>query len=89
MVDDSNTPPFIEVITNKPGPLPGGKHVFLGGEEAIAKMTVGKGLKVNLVADEEMFPELVNPVQMAFDTKGPAVGRGLAKLSALEAQGAR
>ena len=28
-VDDSNTPPFIEVITNKPGPLPGGKHVFL------------------------------------------------------------
>ena len=38
-VDDSNTPPFIPVITNKPGPLPGGKHLFLGGEEAIAKMT--------------------------------------------------
>ncbi len=69
-VDDSNTPPFIEVITNKPGPLPGGKHVYLGGEEAIEKMTIGKNLKVNLVASEEMFPELVNPVQMAFDTKG-------------------
>jgi putative heme-binding domain-containing protein len=69
-VDDANTPPFIEVITNKPGPLPGGKHVFLGGEDAIGKMTMAKGIKVNLVASEEMFPEVVNPVQMAFDTKG-------------------
>ena len=33
-------------------------------------MTVGKGLKVNLFASEEEFPELVKPVQMAFDTKG-------------------
>ncbi|HEX3727866.1 MAG TPA: PVC-type heme-binding CxxCH protein, partial [Pirellulales bacterium] len=69
-VDDDSTPPFLEVITNKPGPLPGGKHVFLGGEESIGKMTVAKGMKVNLVASEEMFPELVNAVQMAFDTKG-------------------
>jgi putative heme-binding domain-containing protein len=70
-VDDGNTPPFIEVTTNKPGPLPGGKHVFLdGGQESISKMTIAKGMKVNLVASEAMFPELVNPVQMAFDTKG-------------------
>jgi len=69
-VDDSNTPPFIDVITNKPGPLPGGKHVFLSGEEAITKMKVADGMKVNLVASEEDFPELINPVQMAFDTKG-------------------
>ena len=69
-VDDGNTPPFLEVITNKPGPLPGGKHVFLGGREEIDKLTVAKGMKVSLVASEEMFPELVNPVQMAFDTKG-------------------
>ena len=27
-------------------------------------------MKVELFADESMFPELVNPVQMAFDTKG-------------------
>ena len=33
-------------------------------------MTVGKGLKVELFASEKEFPELVNPVQMAFDTKG-------------------
>ena len=44
--------------------------MFLSGEEAIKKMTVGKGLKVTLFADEEMFPELANPVQMAWDTKG-------------------
>ncbi len=69
-VDDANTPPFVEVISNKPGPLPGGKHEFLSGEEAIDRMTVGKNLKVNLVADESMFPELVNPVQMAFDPQG-------------------
>jgi putative heme-binding domain-containing protein len=69
-INDSNTPPFIPVITNKPGPGPNGEHVFLGGEEAISKMTIGKGLKVNLFASEEKFPELAKPVQMAFDTKG-------------------
>jgi len=68
--DDSNLSEFIPVISNKPGELPGGKHKFLSGEEAISKMTIGKGLKVELFADEKMFPELVNPVQMAFDTKG-------------------
>ncbi len=69
-VDDSNTPPFIPVETNKPGPLPGGKHVFLDAEKAIEKMTVAKGMKVNLFASEKQFPELVNPVQMSWDTQG-------------------
>lgn len=68
--DDSNHPEFLQVISNKPGSLEGGQHLFLSGEEAIAKMTVHKGMKVELFADESMFPELVNPVQMAFDTKG-------------------
>ena len=68
--DDSNLPEFIPVVTNKPGPLPGGKHVFLSGEDEIKKMTVHKGMKVTLFASEEQFPELVNPVQMAFDTRG-------------------
>ena len=68
--DDSNIPALIPVISNKPGPLPGGKHQYLSGEESISKMTVHKNMKVELFADEAMFPELVNPVQMAFDTKG-------------------
>ena len=69
-VEDVGLPELIPVKTNKPGPLEGGKHEFLSGQEAIAKMTVHSGMKVELVADEAMFPELINPVQMAFDTKG-------------------
>ena len=69
-IDDGNTPEFIEVKTNKPGPLAGGAYLFLSGEEAISKMTVAKNLKVTLWADESMFPELAKPVQMAFDAKG-------------------
>ncbi|HEY7115386.1 MAG TPA: PVC-type heme-binding CxxCH protein, partial [Tepidisphaeraceae bacterium] len=70
-VDDSNTPPFVPVSTNFPGKGPNGEHIYLGGEEAIGKMKVAEGMKVNLFADEKMFPDLlVNPVQMAFDTKG-------------------
>lgn len=67
---DKDLPEFIPVISNKPGPLEGGKHIFLGGEEAIGSMTIAEGLNVQLFADEAMFPEMVNPVQMAFDTKG-------------------
>ncbi len=68
--DDSNLPAHIPAGTNKPGPGPNGEHVFLDGEEAISKMTVAKDMKVTLFASEKQFPELVNPVQMAFDTRG-------------------
>ncbi len=69
-VDDSNTPPFIPVKTNKPGDGPGGAHVFLGGEEAIGLMKVADGMKVNLFASEKEFSFLEKPVQMAFDPRG-------------------
>jgi putative heme-binding domain-containing protein len=69
-VDDSNTPPFIPVVTNKPGTGPNGEHVFLSGDDAIKAMTVANGLKVNLFASEKEFPELAKPVQMGFDAKG-------------------
>jgi putative heme-binding domain-containing protein len=69
-IDDSNIPPLIPVKTNKPGPGPGGTHLYLSGEEAIKKMTVAKGMKVTLFASEEDFPELAKPVQMQFDSKG-------------------
>jgi len=68
--DDSHLSEFIPVITNKPGPLEGGKHLFLSGEDSIAKMKVHDKMKVTLFASEEQFPELIKPVQMAFDTKG-------------------
>ncbi len=69
-VSDSNLPAELEVKTNIPGELPGGKHKYLGGKEAIEKMKIAEGMQVNLFASEEMFPEIVNPVQMAVDTNG-------------------
>ena len=64
-IDDSNAPPVTEVPTNKPDAKP-----FLDPEEAIKHMTVPKGVKVQLFASEKEFPELIKPVQMAWDTKG-------------------
>ncbi len=68
--DDSSIPSLIPVISNKPGPLDDGKHEFLSGDAAIEKMTIHKDMIVELFAEESKFPELVNPVQMAFDTQG-------------------
>jgi putative heme-binding domain-containing protein len=67
VVDDS-LPPEVEVKTNKQGPEKDGRFPYLGGKEAVSKMTVAKGMDVNLFASEEMFPRLVNPVQVAVDT---------------------
>lgn len=69
-VDDSNLPPVTKVPTNKPGPKEDKSQVYIDGEQAISKMTVHSGMKVNLFASEDQFPELVNPVQMAWDTRG-------------------
>jgi azurin/lysophospholipase L1-like esterase len=68
--DDSNLPPVTKVRTNKPGPNPDESHTFLSGEEAISQMKLSPGLKVNLFASEEQWPQLIKPVQMAWDTKG-------------------
>lgn len=65
-VTDDNLPPVrLLASSNKPDVKP-----FLSGEEAIKYMTVPKGCKVTLVADEARFPELASPVQMGFDPKG-------------------
>ncbi|HEV7924017.1 MAG TPA: GDSL-type esterase/lipase family protein, partial [Verrucomicrobiae bacterium] len=69
-VDDSNLPPVTPVPTDTPGPNADGSDVYLDAEQAIGKMTVHSHMKVNLFASEEQFPELVSPVQMAWDTKG-------------------
>jgi putative heme-binding domain-containing protein len=68
--DDSNLPKPLEVKTNKPGQLEDGQHKFLGAQEAIDKMTIHSGMKVNVFASEEMFSDLVNPVQSAVDSDG-------------------
>lgn len=68
--DESTVPKPIQVITNIPGELPGGEHRFLDPEAAIGKMKPLEGFEVQLFASEKDFPELVNPVQMSFDTRG-------------------
>ena len=66
-VDDSNLPPVRTLKSNRPDDF---YKPFPTGEEAIKHMTVPKGFKVTLVADEVQFPELASPVQMGFDPKG-------------------
>ena len=76
VVDDSSVPSAIEVKTNLDQPQNQGgvsklgDGSYLGGEEGIEKMTLAEGLQANLFASEEMFPELVNPVQLGVDPKG-------------------
>ena len=63
-------PEPLPVITNRPGEGAGGAHIFRDGQEAITAMTPAAGFEIGLFADELAFPELVNPVQMAWDTRG-------------------
>ncbi len=69
-VDDSNTDALLSVTTNKPGTGPGGAHIALDEKQSLEKMTIAGGFRVELFASEREFPELINPVQMSFDTKG-------------------
>ena len=75
-VDDSNVPPPIPVVSNVGGKSKSSSAVkegtlnYISGEEAIKHMAVAKGFEVHLFADEAKFPQLANPVQMQFDTKG-------------------
>jgi azurin len=70
VVKDDNLPLVTPVKSNKPWSPEQEIAPFPSGEEAIAKMKVHAGMKVNLFADEKQFPDLINPVQMAWDTKG-------------------
>ena len=67
-IKDDNLPPEVVVPANKQSQFQKALGEYLNGEEAISKMTIHKGMKVNLFATEKDFPRLVNPVQMAVDT---------------------
>ena len=74
--DDSNVPGPIAVDSNldeeqiQEGVSKVGKPEYLTPDEAMAQMELQDGLEVNLYASEDMFPELVNPVQLGVDTRG-------------------
>jgi len=49
---------------------PEGGPTILPPEEFIATCTLPEGFEIRLFADETRFPEIANPVQMAFDSRG-------------------
>ncbi len=76
-VDDSNTLPFINPKTNvggdndrnqKRGKL--GSLDYLTAAEQQKLFKLAPGYEINLVASEETFPELANPVALNFDNRG-------------------
>jgi putative membrane-bound dehydrogenase-like protein len=75
-IDDGNVPRPVEVVSNVGGKSKSSSAVkegtlnYISGEEAIKYMAVAKGFEVSLFADEARFPQLANPVQMQFDTRG-------------------
>ena len=76
-VDDGNTLPFIEPKTNVGGADdPNRKRGKLGSldyrpaEEQQKYFTLAPGFEIQLVASEEDFPELANPVALNFDGEG-------------------
>jgi putative membrane-bound dehydrogenase-like protein len=74
--DDSNVPKPVPVISNVGGgsksssAMKEGRLEYISGEEGLKHMAIAKGFQVDLFADEAKFPQLVNPVQMQFDTRG-------------------
>ena len=76
-VDDSNTLAFINPKTNVGGPKDPnrargklGSLDYLSAEEQQKLFKLPPGYEINLVASEEKFPELANPVALNFDNKG-------------------
>ena len=77
VIDDSKTLPFINPKTNVG--IPGDKNAkagklgslqYLPASEQIKLFDLADGFEIQLVASEEQFPELSNPVALNFDSKG-------------------
>ena len=77
VVDDTNTLPFIQPKTNvggaddpnaKRGKL--GSLDYLNAQEQAKLFKIHPDFEIQLVASEEQFPELANPVALNFDNQG-------------------
>jgi len=68
---DAKTTKLAPTKTNfKTGAKKMGQLEYYSGEDAISKIKMAPGYKLQLFADEKMFPNLANPSQMAFDNQG-------------------
>ncbi|MBN3584403.1 HEAT repeat domain-containing protein [Algoriphagus aestuarii] len=66
---DALTRTLPEVKTNY-NPDANGDLEYKYGDDALKTIKVPEGFKIELFASEEEFPELANPMQMSFDSKG-------------------
>ncbi|MFK7847594.1 MAG: PVC-type heme-binding CxxCH protein [Rhodothermales bacterium] len=67
---DAKTSALPPVETNYEPGLKTGNIDYLYGDDALAKLTVPPGYKIELFASEREFTDLANPVQLSFDNKG-------------------
>jgi len=64
-IDDAATRKLTPVKTNFHRDI-----TYLPEPDAMAKFEVPAGFEISLFADESMFPDVANPVQLTFDNKG-------------------
>lgn len=64
-IDDGNTGEFAKIETNYKNEV-----VITSPDESLQKMELADGYQANLFASEVEFPDLENPVQLAFDSRG-------------------
>ncbi|MEW4561076.1 c-type cytochrome [Bremerella sp. JC770] len=69
-VKDDNIPEELIVKSNREGDLADGSFSYRTAEDGLKKLEMHKDLQANVFASEEMFPELINPVQLAVDPNG-------------------
>ena len=66
---DKKTTPLPEVKTNYNADKNGSLE-YLYGDDAVRKLKMASGYKIELFASEKEFPELAKPSQISFDNKG-------------------
>ncbi|QRR01778.1 PVC-type heme-binding CxxCH protein [Dyadobacter sandarakinus] len=66
---DAQTRSLPQVKTNF-NPEKNGSLTYLYGQDALSKLKVPEGYKIELFASEQEFPDLAKPMQMSFDNKG-------------------
>jgi mono/diheme cytochrome c family protein/glucose/arabinose dehydrogenase len=68
--EDAKTSKLPPVQSNYKPSNKNGTPEYRPGQESQTKIKVPEGYKIDLFASEENFPDLKNPVQIAFDNKG-------------------
>ena len=66
---DEKTSKLPPVNTNY-NPDKNGSLKYLYGDEALSKLRVAPGYKIEMFASEKEFPDLAKPNQLSFDNKG-------------------